>query len=110
MFTVYRGLVMVSLEEIFAALGKIAEVGGLALIHAESNHLVEATVEALASRGNTSAAFHPESRPTICEVDAVQAVINMLRITDAMGYFVHVSTPEALEIVRTAQGEGVRVW
>jgi dihydropyrimidinase len=110
MFTVYRGLVMVSLEEIFAALGKIAEVGGLALIHAESNHLVEATVEALASRGNTLAAFHPESRPTVCEVDAVQAVINMLRITDAMGYFVHVSTPEALEIVRTAQGEGVRVW
>jgi len=110
MFTVYRGLVMVSLEEIFAALGKIAEVGGLALIHAESNHLVETTVEALARRGNTSAAFHPESRPTVCEVDAVQAVINMLKVTGAMGYFVHVSTPQALEIVSMAQGEGVKVW
>ena len=110
MFTVYRGLVMVSLGEIFAALGKIAEVGGLALIHAESNHLVEATVQALARRGKTSAAFHPESRPTVCEVDAVQAVFNMLRVTGAMGYFVHISTPEALEIVRTAQGDGVKVW
>lgn len=110
MFTVYRGLVMVSLEEIFAALGKRAEVGGLALIHAESNHLVEATVEVLARRGKTSATFHPDSRPTVCEVDAIQAIINMLRTADVMGYFVHVSTPEALEIIRTAQGEGVRVW
>lgn len=110
MFTVYRGLVMVSLEEIFAALGKIAEVGGLALIHAESNHLVEATAEALARHGKTSAAFHPESRPTVCEVDAVQAVINMLKVTGAMGYFVHVSTPEALEIVRKAQGAGIKTW
>src|SRR5215210_9374422 len=92
------------------ALGKIAEVGGLALIHAERNHLVEATVQALARRGKTSAAFHPESRPTVCEVDAVQAVFNMLRVTGAMGYFVHISTPEALEIVRTAQGDGVKVW
>ena len=110
MFTVYRGLVMVSLEEIFAALSEIAEVGGLALIHAESNHLVEATVEALARRGKTSAAFQPKSRPTGCEVDAVQAVINMLRTTYAMRYFAHVSTPEALECVRTSQGEGVKVW
>lgn len=110
MFTVYRGLVMVSLDEIFVALGKIAEIGGLALIHAESNHLVERTVENLVRSGKTLPAFHPESRPTVCEVDAVQAVVNMLRITGAVGYFVHVSTPEALKVVRTAQGEGVKVW
>jgi dihydropyrimidinase len=110
MFTVYRGLVMVSLEEILAALEAISEVGGLALIHAESNHLVEGATERLVSRGQTSTKFHPESRPAICEVDAVQAIVNMLRVTDAMAYFVHVSTPEALEVVRAARQEGVRVW
>ena len=109
MFTVYRGLVMVSLDEILAALEAISEVDGLALIHAESNHLVEAATEHLARRGLTSPEFHPESRPATCEVDAVQAVINMLRVTGAMGYFVHVSTPEALEVVLAARHEGVRV-
>jgi dihydropyrimidinase len=33
----------------------------------------------------------------------------MLRVTGAMGYFVHISTPEALEVVLAAQHEGVRV-
>ena len=109
MFTVYRDLVMVSLDEILAALEAIAEVGGLALIHAESNHLIEGATERLARRSQTLPEFHPESRPATCEVDAVQAVVNMLRVTGAMGYFVHVSTPEALEVVLAARHEGVRV-
>ena len=111
MFTVYRGLVMVSLDEILAALAAIAGIGGLALVHAESNHLVEGATGHLAHRGHTSPEFHPESRPVICEVDAVQAVVNMLRVTGARGYFVHVSTPEALEVVLAARRhEGVKVW
>jgi dihydropyrimidinase len=109
MFTVYRDLVMVSLDEILSALEAIAEVGGLALIHAESNHLVEGATERLARRGKTSSKFHPKSRPTTCEIDAVQTVVNMLRVTGAMGYFVHISTPEALEVILTARHEGVRV-
>jgi len=109
MFTVYRDLVMVSLDEILAALEAIAEVDGLALIHAESNHLVEGATERLAHRGRTSPEFHPQGRPAVCEVDAVQAVVNMLRVTGAIGYFVHVSTPEALEAVQAARREGVRV-
>ncbi len=110
MFTVYRDVVMVTLDEILTALEKIAEVGGLALIHAESNYLVEWATDRLVRGSQTSAEFHPESRPAVCEVDAVQTIANMLRVTDAMGYFVHVSTPEALEIIVNAQHEGVRVW
>lgn len=110
MFTIYRGDFMLELSEIHECLKEVHAAHGMALIHCESPHIVEPLIAAFASDGDLSMRHHALSRPPSSELDMVQTIIELLRLTGAMGYAVHVSTPEALDAITHARSEGVRVW
>ena len=110
MFTIYRGDFMLELAEIYESLREVATAGGIALVHCESPHIVEPFVKGFAERGLTNVEFHARSRPPSAEADMVRSIIELLRITGAMGYIVHVSTPEAILAIIGARASGVRVW
>jgi dihydropyrimidinase len=109
-FTIYRDDLMLTLDEIFACLKTIAACGGIAMIHAESPHIVEPLAADLTANGDTSPAAHGKSRPNESEIDMVRSIIELLRLTGARAWIAHVSTPEAAIAIAQAQGEGVRVW
>lgn len=110
MFTIYRGDFMLDLSEIHACCVEVAAAGGVALIHCESPHIVEPLVARYAQEGSTGVEAHAATRPPSAEVDMVRSIIELLRITGAMGYAVHVSTPEAALEIANARAEGVKVW
>lgn len=110
MFTIYRDDLMLTLDEIFSCLKTIAACDGIAMIHAESPHIVEPLAAELTARGDTSPAAHAKSRPNESEIDMVRSVIELLRLTGARAWIAHVSTPEAAIAIAKARGEGVRVW
>jgi dihydropyrimidinase len=109
-FTIYRDDLMLTLDEIFACLKTIAACDGIAMIHAESPHIVEPLAADLTAKGDTSPAAHARSRPNESEIDMVQSIIELLRLTGARAWIAHVSTPEAAIAIAQAQGRGVGVW
>ncbi len=110
MFTTYRGIVMAELDTIRRVLEVLREIGGLGYIHAESNHLIECAQEHLATAGQLDVRFHPASRPSLAEHDAVSAVLAIAELTQAPVYFVHQTTPEAVNLVERARARGVRAY
>lgn len=108
-FTIYRGAVMLSMEDLHRALVALGAAGALAMVHAESAHLVDVYRDRFAAAGMTTAPYHALSRPPIAELDAVRSVIELFRATGTAGYFVHVSTPEAARAIGESRLEGVRV-
>jgi dihydropyrimidinase len=62
--------------------------------------------EELISAGCTSAAYHGKSRPAVAEIEAVSRLITLARALDSAIYFVHLSTPEAVELCAEARQLG----
>ena len=109
-FTIYRDDLMLTLDEIFACLKTIAACDGMAMIHAESPHIVEPLAADLTAKGDTSPAAHARSRPNESEIDMVRSIIELLRLTGARAWIAHVSTPQAVMAIAQARAEGIRVW
>lgn len=110
MFTTYRGLVMAGADTLRRVLEELRDAGGLAYVHAESNHLIEASQESLASANRIDVTHHAASRPPLSETDAVATVLAMAELTGAGVYFVHQSTADAVDLVHRARARGVRAF
>ncbi len=110
MFTIYKDSVMLPLNEVFETLRVVAGTKGLALIHAESPHIIETLKDRSIREGRLSAADHARTRPPESELDMVRSLIVLLQMTGAAAYIVHVSTPEAAREIIGARAAGVRVW
>lgn len=84
------------------ALAELAERDGLLIAHAElQEHLGDA-------HGPVFTDF-VASRPPAAEVEAIRRVIDAARRTDARAHIVHVAAAGALDLVRAAKAEGVRL-
>lgn len=109
-FTVYKDLVELSLNEVRACMREVAALGGLLLVHAESPHIVEPMRAEFQASGTTDPYHHALSRPPESELDMVRTLLDLFRLTGCPGYIVHVSTPEAAIAIARARLEGARIW
>ncbi len=110
MFTTYRGVVMAEEATILRVMAVLNDIGGLAYVHAESNHLVEDAQGRCAAVERIDAAHHARTRPELAEDAAVAAVLAIAESQGAPVYFVHQSTPQAVEMVAEARRRGVRAF
>ncbi len=95
----------VSAEELERALAVLADVGAPLLVHAESD-------EVAASLPVVHSAHYDEylrSRPRGLENLAVAQVIEAARRTGGRAHVCHVSSSDAVPMIRSAQGDGVAV-
>lgn len=110
MFTTYRGGVMadpVTMTKVMAELGRL---GGMALVHAEANHLIEESLGAAVSEGRTHARFHRTTRPEEAELVAVRHALDAAEAARCSVYFVHQTTEAAVDLVAQARARGVRAF
>ena len=106
MFTTYRGVVMAAPDTILGVLRTLTEVGGLAYVHAESDHVI-IDAQASAAHGHGVDSGHlPATRPELAEVAAVAQVLATAEHVGAPVYFVHQTIPEAVDLVRAARRRG----
>jgi dihydropyrimidinase len=110
LFTTYRDKLMVSPDVVLAVLATLRDLGGLAFVHAESNHIIESVQAAQAAKGRIGSADHAASRPEISERAAVAEVLAIAEAIDAPVYFVHQTTPEVVDLVGAARRRGVRAF
>lgn len=110
LFTTYRDVVMASTDTIARVMEAMRELDGLVYVHAEANHIVERDQARAASTGHIDAAGHAQTRSELSELAAVRQVLDTAKAVDVAVYFVHQSTPEAIDEVRRARQTGLRAY
>jgi dihydropyrimidinase len=109
-FMAYKGALMVNDEELFASFRRCAELGAVALVHAENGDLVAELQRKLLEEGNRGPEAHAYSRPPQVEGEATNRAIMIADMAGVPLYVVHVSCEESHEAIRRARQAGKRVW
>ena len=87
-----------------------ASLGVVAAVHAEDHLLVARATAALHLAGKTDVRYFPASRPVEAEVAAVRMAVADARATGVVMYLVHLSSAAALDEVRRAKSDRVRIF
>lgn len=93
-------------EQFAAMMTECAEFDLLAIVHAEDPALLEGRADEPLGHGYGT---FLHSRPSIAETSAVARVIDEARRTGARAHILHVSSGDAVDMVRAARAEGVRI-
>ena len=109
-FMAYKGALMVNDDEMFASFRRVAELGGVALVHAENGDIVADLQAKLMAEGNTGPEGHAYSRPPAVEGEATNRAIMIADMAGVPLYVVHTSCEESHEAIRRARMQGKRVW
>ena len=84
------------------------QAGLLVQVHAENDAIVEGMAQLLIDEGKRSLRYHGGARPGVAEAEAVARGLLFSRVTGSPIYFVHLSTPLAVDLVAEARQRGVR--
>ncbi len=109
-FMAYKGALMVNDDEMYASFKRLAELGGIALVHAENGDVVAELQRKLMEEGNTGPEAHAYSRPPQVEGEATNRAIMIADMAGVPLYVVHTSCEESHEAIRRARMQGKRVW
>ena len=83
--------------------------GLVTAIHSEDQELIDYYTHGLRLRGRNDALVNPDSRPAICEIEAVTRVIALGELVGARFHIAHVSHPATFDLVRAARARGVAI-
>jgi dihydropyrimidinase len=87
----------------------LTEAGGMLMLHAEDNDMIEVNVPRLIAEGKTSAIYHARSKPAEVETEAIRRIIEMARETGGRFFIVHLASPGGLELLTAAMEEGLDI-
>jgi dihydropyrimidinase len=107
MFMAYPGVLMVDDGAIFRAMRKVGDHGGMINLHAENGSVIDVLIQEALAQGNTSPKYHALTRPRLMEAEATHRAIRIAELAEIPVYIVHLSAPEALEVVVEARDRGI---
>jgi allantoinase len=96
-------------DQLLATLEHLRDTPYLFGLHAESDALLQAGLDRMQREGRIDPMAHPDSRPPIVEVEAVNRAIFFAEQTGGWVHIVHLSAPGAAELVKQGKARGVRV-
>ena len=92
---------------LYEGMARIAELGGLLAMHAESEAITSALAERRRAENRLSARDYAASRPPEAELEAVHRALFFAERTGCRVHFVHISTAGALRMIDDAKRRGV---
>ncbi len=96
--------------DMYRALLRLKEIGGIAGVHCENSGLIDALVSDAKAAGRLSPASHPRTRPAPLEAEAVGHLLRLAQVAGVPVIVVHLSARESLEEVRAARKRGQTVF
>jgi dihydropyrimidinase len=108
LYTTYEGMKL-SYEELSLVMKSIAANGGICMVHAEDDSIIQASISGLISEGKVSSKWFPFSRPAEAEIKAVEDCIHLAGECGVILYLVHLSTGKAVADVVKARAAGIPV-
>ncbi|MBQ8587512.1 MAG: dihydropyrimidinase [Oscillospiraceae bacterium] len=109
MYMTYPAM-MIGDEDMFKALRKMKELGGIVGVHCENAGVIDALIKEKKAAGEFSPASHPLCRPSILEAEAVSRLLKMAKVADVPVVIVHLSSEDGLKEVRAARATGQKVY
>ncbi|MCP4424465.1 MAG: dihydropyrimidinase [Chloroflexi bacterium] len=100
---------MIEPSDLRCILAGLRDAGGMLLVHAEDNDLIEASIPRFLEAGLTNPIYHAESKPPPVENKAIADCIQMARDVGGRLFIVHLTTAEGVAMVGAARGEGLDV-
>jgi dihydropyrimidinase len=108
-YTTYRGTIFYADDWTWYRLMERArDAGFLVQVHAENDAIVEGMSQQLAGEGKTGLKYHGLARPGVAEAEAVARGLLFSRTTGSPVYFVHLSTPLAVDLISEARRGGLQ--
>jgi dihydropyrimidinase len=100
---------MVEDKDLKRIMKTLQKAGGMLMVHAEDNDLIEETRVQMLQKGLTQPIYHARSRPPEAENRAICRCIQLAEQTGARLFIVHMSTGRGVELVGAAREKGVDV-
>ncbi len=97
-------------EGLLRAFAEIKRCGGLPGVHAESDPIAQTNIEKFKAAGTLGWRQHAESKPQLCEQEAVDRVMSLARYVGTPLYIFHLTSAAGLKSLQRAQGEGQVVY
>ena len=105
----FIGLTAPKTGDQYELMQKVAQTGVMVAFHAENNDMINKNIARLRSEGKTSPMYHGKSRPPVVEIETISKILLFAEKTGAKVEIVHITTPEAVELVNEAKCKGVYV-
>jgi dihydropyrimidinase len=110
MYTTNRGTTMADGDTILKVMREMVRLDGLTYIHAEHDPIITDCTEQHAQDGRIGIEHLHRTRPELAEEISVQETLAMAEHTSAPVYFVHQSTPRAVDLVSEARSRGLEAF
>ena len=106
MYTTNRGTTMADGDTILKVMREMVRLDGLTYIHAEHDPIIADSTQQHADDGRIGIEHLHRTRPELAEEISVKETLAMAEYTNAPVYFVHQSTPGAVDLVTAARSDG----
>ena len=100
---------LIEVEDLRRISAALRDSGGMLMLHAEDNDLVEKGVAEELGAGRNSSYHHACSRPAEVENRAIQTAIDLTRETGGRTFVVHLSSADGIEMMSAARAEGLNI-
>jgi dihydropyrimidinase len=110
MYTTNRGSTMADGDTILKVMREMVRLDGLTYIHAEHDAIIADCTEQHAADGLISIEHLHRTRPELAEEISVKETLALAKYTGAPVYFVHQSTPGAVDLVSGARAAGQEAY
>jgi allantoinase len=105
----FLGLATNGLDEVLVALEHVAETGLRCVFHAETQELIDLYTERALAGPGPEHLRHGRSRPAVVEASAIAAVVEVARAVGTPIHIAHVTSAQAVDVVRHAKRTGAPV-
>jgi len=106
----FIGLTMKNDVEQYEGMRNIHKTGMICGVHAENNDMIKQKIKDMKEAGQITGIAHAYSRPPITEYETVSKLLIFAHETGARIEFCHISTPEAMEMIKQAKAKGLDVY
>ncbi len=109
-YMAYKDSIGLNDDDIFKVMQVVGKAGGIVTLHCELGDEIDELRNEIAEKGNLSPEFHPLSRPTYTEAEAVKNAIEMAKKASCLIYIVHTSAGNSVKYIEEAQKAGQKVY
>jgi len=100
---------MIEKEDLVRISSRLEQEGGMLLLHAEDNDMIEKGVTGMIESGNTGSFYHAKSRPPAVERKAIDDAIDICRRSGGRVFIVHMSVSDGMGMLEDARAEGLNI-
>jgi dihydropyrimidinase len=87
----------------------LTQSGGMLMLHAEDNRMIEENIPRLIKEGKVEPIYHARSKPLEVESEAIARVVDMARDTEGKFFVVHLASGDGLDLITGAREEGLDI-